>query len=133
MFIGGAVLGGTEHMAAGHVVGAVSHALAHIPVRGEQGEALIPQQAASAGESNDVGAAIAQPDPTDSPMLAASTGHRRPGSAGVWMVRPRAARTRTTGKSWMVKRLFPNQASGNHFPVSVWKRTLTATSARIRS
>ena len=67
------------------------------------------------------------------PIAAASPGRRRPGSAGVRVVQPRAARTRTTGKSSMVRRVFPNRSSGDHFPFFVWKRTLTATSARNRS
>jgi hypothetical protein len=67
------------------------------------------------------------------PIAAASSGRRRPGSAGVRVVQPRVARTRTTGKSSTVRRVFPNRSSGDHFPFSVWKRTLTATSARNRS
>jgi hypothetical protein len=67
------------------------------------------------------------------PMVATSPRRRRPGSAGLWVAQPRAARTRTTGKSSMVRRVSRNRPSGDHFPFSVWKRTLTATSARNRS
>src|SRR5208337_1354956 len=67
------------------------------------------------------------------PIAGVSPGRCRPGSAGVRVVQPRAARTRTTGKSSMVRRVFPNRSSGDHFSLSVWKRTLTATSARKRS
>jgi hypothetical protein len=80
MFIGGSVLGGTDHTTAGHVVGPTGHPLAHVPVRVEQGEPSIPQPAASsAGESDDSGAATAQPDPTDSRMLARPPGAGGPG------------------------------------------------------
>ena len=53
------------------------------------------------------------------PHGGASTGCHRPGSAATWMVRPRAARTRTPGKSRMVKQGFPNRSSGDQFAFPV--------------
>ena len=157
---GGLVAGRSEHMIAGHPVGPAIHPLTHVTVQVERGEAVIPQPTApSTAESDQAGAAtaMAQPNPTASPLqprppgaggdgdgdgaaeshrqpiAAASSRRRRPGSAGVRVVQPRVARTRTTAKSSTVRRVFPSRSSGDHFPFSVWKRTLTAISARNRS
>jgi hypothetical protein len=71
-------LGGPEHMVAGHLVGPAIHALTHVPVRVEGEEAVVPQPTApSAAESDQAGAATAQPDPTASPLPP-----RPPGAAG---------------------------------------------------
>jgi hypothetical protein len=78
MFIGLAVVGGAEHMTAGHFVGPASHPVAHAAVRVDQREASISQPTApGADESDQEGAATAQPDPTASPVSA-----RPPGVAG---------------------------------------------------
>ena len=75
---GGLVVGGPEHRIAGHLVGPAIHPLTHVTVLVERGEAVIPQHLApGAGESDEVGAATAQPDPTGSPLPA-----RPPGAAG---------------------------------------------------
>jgi hypothetical protein len=43
--------------------------------------------------------------PRCEPVLRASTGRRRPGTAGVWVCRARATRTRTTGSPSIVRRV----------------------------
>jgi len=78
MPMGGLVVGGPEHMIAGHLVGPAIHPLAHVAERVERGEAVIPQPTApSAAESDQAGAATVQPNPTASPLPP-----RPPGAAG---------------------------------------------------
>lgn len=75
---GGLMVGGPEHVFEGHLVGPAINPLAHIVLRIEGGEAVIPQPpASSAGESDQEGGATAQPDPTASPLQS-----RPPGAAG---------------------------------------------------
>ena len=76
---GGLGVGGPEHMIAGHPVGPAIHPLTHVAVRVERGEAVIPQPTApGAAESDQAGAATAQPNPpTASPLPP-----RPPGAAG---------------------------------------------------
>jgi len=75
---GGLVGGRPEHMIAGHLVGPAIHPHTHVTVLVERGEAVIPQPIApSAAESDQAGAATAQPNPTASPLLP-----RPPGTAG---------------------------------------------------
>ena len=75
---GGLVVGGPEHRIAGHLVGPAIHPLTHVTVLVERGEAVIPQPTApSAAESDQAGAATAQPNPTASP-----SSPRPPGAVG---------------------------------------------------
>jgi hypothetical protein len=78
MPMGGLVVGGPEHLIAGHLVGPTIHPLTHVAVRFEGGEAVNPQPTVpSAAESDQAGAATVQPDPTASPLPP-----RPPGAAG---------------------------------------------------
>jgi hypothetical protein len=78
MLIGDLVVGGPEHLIAGHLVGPTIHPLTHVAVRFEAGEAVNPQPTVpGAAESDQAGAATAEPDPTASPLPP-----RPPGAAG---------------------------------------------------
>jgi hypothetical protein len=78
MFVGIAVVGGTEHFAEGHAVGPAGRRLAHVPVRAEQGESLIAEpEAQRAEEADRAGTATAQTAPTASPEF-----QRPPGALG---------------------------------------------------
>jgi len=78
MLMGDLLGGGPEHMVAGHPVGSAIHPLTHVVVRDEGGEAVVPQPIVpSAADSDQAGAATAQPDPTASPLPP-----RPPGTAG---------------------------------------------------
>jgi len=78
MLTGGLVVGGPEHIEAGHLAGSAIHPLARVPLRVEGREAVIPQPTTpSAAESDQEGAATAQPNPTVSPWSP-----RPPGAAG---------------------------------------------------
>jgi hypothetical protein len=76
---GGLMVGGAEHVIEGHLVGPAIHPHAHVVVRVEWEEAVIPQPPAPiAVESDQAGAATAQPNPlTASPLQP-----RPPGAAG---------------------------------------------------
>jgi len=77
---GGLVGGRPEHMIAGHPVGPAIHPLTHVTVLVERGEAVIPQPTApSAAESDQAGAATAQPNPTASPLPPPPPGAAGPG------------------------------------------------------
>ena len=77
---GGLVGGRPEHMVAGHPVGPAIHPLIHVTVLVERGEAVIPQPTApSAAESDQAGAATAQPNPTASPLPPPPPGAAGPG------------------------------------------------------
>jgi len=72
------ILGGIGILIAGHLVGPPVHPHAHIAMRVEREEHLIPQSTApSASEADEEGAATAQPNPTASPLSP-----RPPGAAG---------------------------------------------------
>jgi hypothetical protein len=74
----GPMVGGPEHRVEGHQAGPAIHPLAHVPLRVERGEAVIPQPTApGAAEPDQEGAATAQPNPAASPWLP-----RPPGTAG---------------------------------------------------
>jgi hypothetical protein len=78
MPMGGLVVGGPDHLIAGHLVGPAIHPLTHVAVRFEGGEAVNPQPTApSAADSDRAAAATVQPDPTVSPLPP-----RPPGAAG---------------------------------------------------
>jgi hypothetical protein len=78
ILMGGVVVGGPEHMVAGHVEVPAIHPHAHAPLRVERGEAVIPQPTApGAAESDREGATTAQQNPTVSPWSP-----RPPGAAG---------------------------------------------------
>jgi hypothetical protein len=76
---GGLVVGGPEHMIAGHLVGPATHPVTHVAARGERGEDVIPQSAVvNAADTDHAGTATAQPTPpTASPLPP-----RPPGAAG---------------------------------------------------
>jgi hypothetical protein len=79
MPIGGVVVGGPEHMIAGHLVGLAIHPLAHVAARVEPGEAVIPQPTVPGDtQSDQAGAATAQPNPP----VANPLPPRPPGAAG---------------------------------------------------
>jgi hypothetical protein len=76
---GGLVVGGPEHVIAGHLVGPAIHSLAHVAERVERGEAVVLQQTGpGAADSDQAGAATAQPNPP----TASPTPARPPGAAG---------------------------------------------------
>jgi len=76
------VVGGPEHRIAGHLVGPASHLPAHVVARVERGEAVIGGPTAPiSAESDEEGAATAQPDPTASPNSARPPGAAGPGRA----------------------------------------------------
>ena len=79
LLVGGGVVGGAEHMTAGHhLAGRAGHPVSHIPLQGERGETLAPQVEAVGGDESDQGAAATdQPDPTANP-----SSQRPPGAAG---------------------------------------------------
>lgn len=78
MIVGGLVVGGPEHMVAVHPVGPAIHPLAHVPLRGEHGEAVVLQPTTpDAAGSDEEGAATAQPNPDASP-----SSPRPPGAGG---------------------------------------------------
>jgi hypothetical protein len=87
--MGGLVVGGPEHMIAGHLVGQAVQALAHVAARVEPGES-VNSQLSSAGDtqSDQAGAATAQPNPPTAnplpPRPPGATGPGRPvsGSSG---------------------------------------------------
>jgi hypothetical protein len=80
MFIGGAFAGETEHMTAGHLAGAAGHPLARVPARLEKGQPLISELTApGGGDSDDLGAATAQPNLTANPSWARPPGAGGPG------------------------------------------------------
>jgi hypothetical protein len=80
IFTGGAIVGGSEHMTAGHLLNPAGHPLVHVTARVEQGEPLIPQRTApSADESDQAGAVTAQSDLTASPISARPPGAGGPG------------------------------------------------------
>jgi hypothetical protein len=79
MPMGGLVVGGPEHMIAGHLVGPAIHPLAHVAARGERGEDVIPQPTAPGdAQSDQAGAATAQPNPPTANPLPP----RPPGAVG---------------------------------------------------
>jgi hypothetical protein len=74
----GLMMGGPEHLFEGHLVGPATNPSMHTVLRGVGGQVVIAQPPApSAIESDQDGAATAQPDPTASPSQA-----RPPGAAG---------------------------------------------------
>ncbi len=80
MFTGGAILGGGEHMTAGHVVILASHPLVHVAALIDQGEPLSQQATAPGGDGSDhADAATAQPDPSANPTAARPPGATGPG------------------------------------------------------
>jgi hypothetical protein len=80
MFTGAAFVGGTDHMTAGHLTGTRSHTNAQVHARVEQRDPLTSEPAApGGGESNDTGAATAQPNSTANPSWARPPGASGPG------------------------------------------------------
>jgi len=81
MPMGGQVVGEPEHMIASHLVGPAIHALAHVAARVEPGEVVIPQPtAANDAQSDQAGAATAQPNPpTANPLPPRPPGAIGPG------------------------------------------------------
>jgi hypothetical protein len=78
MLVGDLGVGGPDHSIAVHLLGPGIHLLTHLAVRFEGGEAVTPQPTVpSAGDSDQGGAATAQPDPNSSPLPP-----RPPGAAG---------------------------------------------------
>src|SRR5579883_1468524 len=77
LLLGGLGAGGPEPPLADHRAGPAIHSHAHVAVRVERGEAVIPQPTASVLDGSDqAGAATAQPNPTANP------GSPRPPGAG---------------------------------------------------
>lgn len=76
----GLVIGGTEHMTAGHLTGQAIHPHIHVSVQVISGQAVISQStAASVAKSNQTGTAMAQPTPTVSPSRSYPPGATGPG------------------------------------------------------
>jgi len=76
---GGLVVGGPEHMIAGHLAGPAIHPIAHVAATAEREEDVIAQSAVpSAAQSDEGGAATAQPNPPTASRLPP----RPPGAAG---------------------------------------------------
>jgi hypothetical protein len=78
---GGLVVGGPEHMIAGHLVGPSAHPLAHVAARVEPGEVVISQPSSGGDtQSDQAGAATAQPNPpTANPLPPRPPGASGPG------------------------------------------------------
>jgi len=78
---GGLVVGGSEHRIAGHLVGPAIHALTHLTVQVEHGEAVTSQPTVpSTAGSDQGGVATAQPSPpTASPLQSRPPGAGGPG------------------------------------------------------
>jgi hypothetical protein len=89
MPIGGVVVGGPEHTIADHAAGQNIHPVAHVAARVVPGEPMVGQATVAGGaESDQVGAATAQPNPPTAkpspprPPGAVGPGRRMPGWSG---------------------------------------------------
>ncbi len=69
MFAGGAEMGEPEHVTAERPLGTASHHLAHVPGGVEGREPYAQSPAPTAADSDQAGAATAQPDPTANPSV----------------------------------------------------------------